>query len=280
MTPGFARPRAELPYLYYPRNDRVIINAHNFTPPVFNPAVNGKSPVITWCPSRDTVGNGTTTLYDLAGTNNGTLTSMDAATDWVADTGSGGVRRLDFDGINDRVIAASASLQFIQNSFVYSISFWIKVLNTSGRYSLTGNAAGTSDKGFCVLFENGAGVGTKAIRVFVNYGSAGNNSQAFRSSDNAITDTNWHHVVITSSAAATRQIYVDGASLTVTGETQTAVAATGVSTRAVAIGVCNHSALFLPSFSSQDDFRVWNATLDSSDVAFLYNSGAGRGRSS
>lgn len=30
MTPGFAKSRAELPYLYYPKADRVIINAHNF----------------------------------------------------------------------------------------------------------------------------------------------------------------------------------------------------------------------------------------------------------
>jgi hypothetical protein len=26
---------------------------------------------------------------------------MDAATDWVADTGAGGVRALDFDGVNE-----------------------------------------------------------------------------------------------------------------------------------------------------------------------------------
>lgn len=30
MTPGLAKTRAELPWLYYPENDRVIINAHNF----------------------------------------------------------------------------------------------------------------------------------------------------------------------------------------------------------------------------------------------------------
>jgi hypothetical protein len=30
MTPGFAKTRQELPWLYYPEADRVIINAHNF----------------------------------------------------------------------------------------------------------------------------------------------------------------------------------------------------------------------------------------------------------
>jgi hypothetical protein len=34
MTPGFAKPRSELPWLPYGKCDRVIINAHNFTPPV------------------------------------------------------------------------------------------------------------------------------------------------------------------------------------------------------------------------------------------------------
>ena len=43
-------------------------------------AVNGKEPVAAWIPSLDTAGNGTTTLTDLVGSNNGTLTNMDAAT--------------------------------------------------------------------------------------------------------------------------------------------------------------------------------------------------------
>jgi hypothetical protein len=30
MTPGYAKTRQELPWLYYPEADRVIINAHNF----------------------------------------------------------------------------------------------------------------------------------------------------------------------------------------------------------------------------------------------------------
>lgn len=76
-----------------------------------------------WCPSLDTTGNGTTTLYDLAGSNNGVLTNMDAATDWVADTGSGGVRALDFDGSNDRVQAGSAFASFSGSVFC---SAWIK----------------------------------------------------------------------------------------------------------------------------------------------------------
>lgn len=58
-----------------------------------------------WCPSLDDAGNGTTTVNDFgSGGNNGTLVNMDAASDWVADTDSGGVRALDFDGSNDYVV--------------------------------------------------------------------------------------------------------------------------------------------------------------------------------
>lgn len=69
-----------------------------------------------WCPSLDDTGNGTTTLYDLIGSNNGTLTNMDAATDWVADTANGGVRALDFDYV------AGASRQAVQLPNSVSVS--------------------------------------------------------------------------------------------------------------------------------------------------------------
>jgi hypothetical protein len=83
----------------------VIINSHNFTPAAPDYGVpSGAQPIAAWIPSGDTAGNGTTTLTDLAGSNNGALTNMDAAADWVADTDAGGVRAVDFDGSNDHVI--------------------------------------------------------------------------------------------------------------------------------------------------------------------------------
>lgn len=117
MTPGFAKSRKELFWLPYPEPDRVIINAHNFTPA--GPTLLGGE-VAAWIPTWDTTGNGTTTLNDLVGTNDGTLTNMDAATDWVADTDSGGVRRLDFDG-SDRVVLGSVAAS------VWTFSVWTRV---------------------------------------------------------------------------------------------------------------------------------------------------------
>ena len=86
-------------------------------------AVNGKVPVAVWCPSRDTLGNGTTTLTDLVGSSNGTLTNMDPATDWVSDTDAGGIRALDFDGSDDFVsLGNTTSL----TSTAFSVSFWMR----------------------------------------------------------------------------------------------------------------------------------------------------------
>ena len=68
MTPGFAKPRADLPWLYYPRNDRVIINAHNFTPATpFSPLDVGVS---LWLDASDA-----STLYDA--TSGGSLVAAD-----------------------------------------------------------------------------------------------------------------------------------------------------------------------------------------------------------
>lgn len=68
MTPGFAKSRAELPYLYYPKADRVIINAHNFTPATpFSPLDVGVS---LWLDASDA-----STLYDA--TTGGSLVAAD-----------------------------------------------------------------------------------------------------------------------------------------------------------------------------------------------------------
>jgi len=71
-----------------------------------------------WCPSLGATGS---VLFDHSGNGlNGTLTVMDAATDWVA---SDGQLALDFDGTNDYVLAGSNA---IHTNNVMSISLWVK----------------------------------------------------------------------------------------------------------------------------------------------------------
>ena len=76
-----------------------------------------------WAPCLGPTG---TRLFDVSRFGNwGTLTNMDAATDWVID---GGQYALDFDGTNDYV--ASTSLKFPQMGSLITASMWIKWLST------------------------------------------------------------------------------------------------------------------------------------------------------
>jgi hypothetical protein len=254
MTPGFAKPRSELPWLPYESLDRVIINAHNFNPP-FSPIVNGKTPSHVWCPSRDTAGNGTTTLHDLVGSNNGTLTNMDAATDWVSDTGAGGVRALDFDGSNDYIAFSGFNVAGGPGGAVYkaSVSLWFKTSSTSAQRlisSSTGNLLGLVIDSATSMSIGNAG-GTSAYSV------------------SGITDGNWHHAVCSFPANGSVKLWLDG----VDKGTQS-VGSTTTITILNAFGRRSAAQYFV---GRMDDIRVFDPVLDSSDVAFLYSGGQGRG---
>jgi hypothetical protein len=106
----------------------VIINAHNFTPAGPDFSVNGKDPIGVWCPSLDEVGNGTTTLTDFIGSSDGVFNNMNAATDWVSDTGAGGIRAVSLNGIAGMVIIPP----FATGITAWSLSWWQKINDISG----------------------------------------------------------------------------------------------------------------------------------------------------
>jgi hypothetical protein len=116
--------------------------------------VNGKVPVSAWIPSKDDSGNGTTTLNDLVGSNNGTLTNFaltGSTSNWVADTNAGGIRAIDCDITNDFVAVTVASY----SDFMLSLwinptafgglpvwfglgSFWIGLSSSKAAVSISG----------------------------------------------------------------------------------------------------------------------------------------------
>lgn len=258
MTPGSAKTRAELPWLYYPRNDRVIINAHNFTPPAPNFSVNGKDPLSVWCPSKDDAGNGTTTLNDLFGSNDLTLQNFalsGSTSNWVADTDAGGIRALDFDGTND--IATGTYWTTLGSVSAAAFSLWVR---SDGKSNFGIIGTGVSDFGAFAVYSN-----TPAnIRFLIKDTS--------NLLDGAITVGAWTHIVATYNGTTAR-LYING--------TQTA-------SKSVSGAISNSGKPFyLGSYYDTtyvingrlDDIRGFNQNLDASDVAYLYNSGAGRGRS-
>lgn len=279
MTPGFAKTRAELPWLPYGEVDRVIINSHNFTP-AFNPAVNGKTPAEVYCPSRDTAGNGTTTLTGLVAGNNGTLTNMDPETDWVEDTSAGGVRALDFDGSNDYVTIPHNSV-LNPGSSPFSISCWIKPPNSNqyGPILQKRNSDGGIGQLYALAVATSgfdATVGKK-----VSFSLLWNSTTVVRSSHTTadVADGNWHHVVAVWTGSVIK-IYVDGVDQSLTSEASTGTVSVGMSPSGALRFGTNVPGGFHYT-GRQDDLRLYlSHALDASDVAALYASGSGRGVSS
>jgi hypothetical protein len=82
-----------------------------------------------WCPSLGPTG---LRLHDFSRRANwGTLTNMDAATDWVVDGGQCG---LDFDGVNDRVLVPNSSAFAIPKDI--AVSFWVNTESTGANVEL------------------------------------------------------------------------------------------------------------------------------------------------
>ena len=222
----------------------------------WTPAVNGKMPVAAWVPSRDTAGNGTTTLTDLVGSNDGTLTNMDAATDWVADTDAGGVRALDFDGVNDFVNCGNSPANF---SFAggFAFSLWINRTAITNNGGIFARAEGGLIGYHLRVLSSGA------LRWIV-YSSPSD----FRGIDTSLlTNAVWHHLVCVWNNASI--LYVDGINQTFTISQGT------VNT------ISQDEPFEIGRYSSTgfhgliDDFRIFDQVLDPTDVADLYAAGRG-----
>ena len=200
-----------------------------------------------WHPTTDNTGNGTTTLYDQAGSNNGTLTNMDAATDWVADTADGGVRALDFDGSNDYVKAIVNPV-----SYPFSMAGWVNVTTSSVVRAFLVQEAGSQSNTFGGYIQNG---------VFV--------LQAYNGSANSQTTTNvsilnnWHHIVTVFTSSTSRTVYIDGI-LRATASDSVPVL---VAPTRVLIGCNNESNQFFSGLI--DTVLLYDRVLTSAEITLL-----------
>lgn len=229
-------------------------------------AVNGKAPIAAWIPSLDTAGNGTTTLTDLVGSNNGTLTNMDAATDWVADTGAGGVRALDFDGTNDEV---RTTFQ-VGTITKISMSGWIK----PALVGISDGIAGwwTGSNGFFVQSNNGA---PASQLLFLAGGGA---SLGRTSTGTLVVDTWLHFLQVydgTEAGNASRlRVWINGAQETLSF-IDPIPASLPLGSQDFYIGEI--ASLSRNWQGRLDDIRIFDQALDAADVTALYASGNGRG---
>ena len=188
-----------------------------------------------WCPSLDSVGNGTSALYDLVGSANGTLTNMDASTDWVADTASGGVRYLDFDGTNDFIdYGATLGLAGLSS---FSFGCWVHKTAATEIYPLirynTNTAIGSNRRADYFGVEPVTGT----LRPICYFSVAGTPSsfQQYTTSSLSVPLNTWTYVGFSINLATnTGRIFVNGSAVAATrtsgGTPPTALAANGTVT--------------------------------------------------
>lgn len=214
--------------------------------------------------------NGNT--LDETGSYNGTAVGSPSYVDGIV----AGNSAVAFNGSSQYVSQSTLSaFAFIQNTAIFSVEFWVKITDTTVRKGLIGNTVTNTQKGFYVIFENGAGAGTKAIRCSIlnGLGGSGQSTDEFRTQDNSITDSNWHHVIITHSAAANNsaQIYIDGIAQTLTYATKSNTTTTGNSTSALFVGSVNNSGTpFLPLSGSIDEVAMYSTALSAARVLAHY----------
>lgn len=218
-----------------------------------------------WCPSISGQGN---VLPDLVGGNHGTLTNMDAS-DWVS---SGDGRAMDFDGVNDQVTAGAVnSFSFIQNTHVWTCSTWIKLSSTASASQIIGNTPfDSADKGFALFYETGRGLGNGVIRAGVTRASGVSaNTYQFRSPDNSISSTGWHHVCAGMSGQGLPFIFINGVSQAITVLASDTTLSTGDSSRTLGMGYSPYTSILIPLNGQLDDVRIYNRALSESEIRLL-----------
>lgn len=149
------------------------------------------------------------TLYDLSGRNrNGTLTGMDAATDWTRHTGA---YALDLDGTNDQItIANPAGIP----SYAMSFSIWLRTTTDSYGviFSITNPSAAKS--GDIWVGNNVTGtVNNEIITATTSMGAS--TIRAYASADRTFFNGSWRHVCVVFNGTGT-VFYVDGVRRTTT----------------------------------------------------------------
>lgn len=217
-------------------------------------AVNGKEPITAWIPSLDTAGNGTTTLTDLVGSNNGTLTNMDPATDWVK---SDGKYALDFDGFNDYVSFGNPDSLKLNGDV--SVSAWVYPRSTN-RLAIVANTASATTY-FMLVFS------FSSSSKFSFWNTAAGPTVV---SPATYPLNSWYHVVATRNSSDGVVLYVNGEAV-VTSTSKTGNGTTGNEM------VLGRSGSFNSFYSSSliDDTRIWGLGLDATDSTALYAAGRG-----
>jgi hypothetical protein len=244
-------------------------NAESFT------GIGGE--VLWICPSLDDLGNGTANAFDLTHSNRpGVLTNMDPPTDWVPDTGSGGVRAIDFDGVNDFTdYGANLALAGLSS---FSFGGWVYKTSATEvfplmRYS-THSVIGSQVRADYFGAQPSVGV----LRPICYFSVAGNQNswRQFTTAALSVPLNTWTYLGFSVNLATNScRIFVNGNAVTATsssgGTPPTAIAANGTVTWKSQT-YRNFSGTDLYFDGRLDGLRVFNTYLDDSAHLLLASS--------
>lgn len=203
------------------------------------------------------VGKGGGTAYDRSGNgNNGTLTNMDTAGDWV----SGQIgQALDFDGSDDYVSVTAYDTSRV------SVSGWVKATGVGeGDFPRIINMAG-----YIVTFSFTTNFGHNLNAVAFNSVRSTTNG-IWDSPTSSISQNVWYHVVVTYDSSSTSnapRIYINGVLRAVT----TVAAPVGTQTSNAGTAYIGNTSATDRSWQGQiDELRYYNRVLSAEEVARLY----------
>jgi hypothetical protein len=190
-------------------------------------------------------------LHDVSRYGNwGTLTNMDAASDWVID---GGQYVLDFDGSNDIVDCGNPALYAGLSSL--SLACWISDRAVSGQRRYMSKWSGF---GFILMHE------ASAITFYLTTGGS------LRTlSTGVLISAGWQHLVATWDGSSMR-VYLNGLQI---GSTVSATGAIGNSTNALWFSGGQNTLQQLNGLGAE--YGVWNRALSANEAARLYQLGRG-----
>ena len=174
-------------------------------------------------------------------------------------------KSIELDGIDDFVTMGDV-LDFERTS-AFSISAWIKRSGTGVNDTIVSKMESSGNFRGYLLFISSTNL-VKFVLRNVNTSS----NRLFVDSTSTITDTNWHHILMTydgSSNVSGVKIYIDGVSDTVT--TAGTLSATTLNSSPFNIGARNSDSLF--ATATIDETAVFNSELSQSDITSIYNSG-------
>ena len=220
-----------------------------------------KSNLVGYWSFEDATG---TTATDFSGNGNtGTLTNMDANTDWIK--GKAG-KALDFDGTDDYVtVPQTANLDGFSQ---FTISAWIK--QDSSKDAAFLSTKNSNNSGPYYVWINGNG----SITFFASAVNANNRySYITTNTTGLITYGAWHHVVAVFNGSTDLTVYVDGVSYTGTyGSAGSAFSSVVDTSIPILIGTYS---TYGPDAGIEfngkiDEVRIYSSALTATQIKNLY----------